>query len=67
MPRKKLTRSADEDAIENARRERVTRYLRSLEDEGQSTTYIVSKLKGILPPDVSIDDYRQHIADKHAE
>ncbi|MGA7304705.1 MAG: DUF6364 family protein [Rhodothermales bacterium] len=77
MPRKKLTLSVDEDAIETARRyskrhgtsvsELVTRYLGSLEDEGRSMTPIVSNLRGILPSDVSVDDYRQHIADKHAE
>jgi hypothetical protein len=77
MPRKKLTLSVDEEAIETAKRyskrhgtsvsELVTRYLGSLVDEGRSATHIVSKLRGILPPGVSVDDYKKHIADKYAE
>ena len=77
MPRKKLTLSIDEEAIRAARRyskrhgtsvsELVTRYLGSLEDERRSTTRIVSRLRGILPADVSIEDYRRHIADKYAD
>lgn len=77
MPRKKLTLSVDEDAIETAKQyskrhgtsisELVTRYLGSLEDEGRSATHIVSKLRGILPPDVSVDEYKQHIVDKYAK
>jgi len=77
MPRKKLTLSIDEESIQAARRyskrhgtsvsELVTRYLGSLEDERRSTTRIVSRLRGILPTDVSIEDYRRHIDDKYAE
>jgi len=76
MPRKKLTLSVDEAAIRRARRyskrhgtsvsELVTRFLDGLEDEPSSGTPIVSKLRGILPSAASIEDYRRHIADKHA-
>lgn len=77
MARRKLTLSVDEAAIDTARRyskrhgtsvsELVTRYLGSLEDTRRKTTPIVSKLRGILPSDATIEDYRRHIADKHAE
>jgi len=77
MARRKLTLSVDEGAIDTARRyskrhgtsvsELVTRYLGSLEDTRRKTTPIVSKLRGILPPDATIEDYRRYIADKHAE
>jgi hypothetical protein len=77
MARRKLTLSVDEDAIKTARRyskshgtsvsELVTRYLGSLEDEERPAPRIVSRLRGILPSDVSIADYRRYIAEKHAK
>lgn len=77
MAKKKLTLSVDEDAIRSARRyskqhgtsisELVTRYLGSLESEKRPATRIVSKLRGILPSDVSIGDYKRHVAEKYGK
>ena len=74
MTRKKLTLSVDEAAIRRARRyserhgtsvsELVSRFLGSLEDERPTETPLVSKLRGILPADTSVEEYRRHVAEK---
>jgi hypothetical protein len=76
MPRKKLTLSVEESAVRRARRyskrhgtsvsELVSRFLGSLEDEPSAGTPIVSRLRGVLRSDASVEDYRRHIAAKHA-
>lgn len=75
MPRRKLTLSVEEAAIHRARRyserhgtsvsELVSRFLGSL-DEQQGSTPLVSKLRGILPRESSVEDYHRHIEKKHA-
>lgn len=75
MSRRKLTLSVDEAAIRRARRysqrhgtsvsELVSRFLGSLDDEAETTTPIVSRLRGILTPDVAVEDDRRHLQDKH--
>ena len=77
MTRKKLTLSVDEAAIRRARRyserhgtsvsELVSRFLSSLGEEPELESPLVSKLRGILPSDTSIDEYRHYIADKYGE
>ena len=76
MPRKKLTLSVEESAVRRARRyskrhgtsvsELVSRFLGSLEDEPKATPPIVSRLRGVLPANASVEEYRRHIAAKHA-
>jgi hypothetical protein len=76
MTRKKLTLSVDEAAIRRARRyskrhgtsvsELVSRFLGSLDDEPKPATPIVSRLRGILPSETSVEDYRRYIQDKYA-
>ena len=75
MARKKLTLSVEESAVRRARRyskrhgtsvsELVSRFLESLEDEPPAPSRIVSRLRGLLRPDASIEDYRRHIETKH--
>jgi hypothetical protein len=76
MPRTKLTLSVEESAVRRARRyskrhgtsvsELVSRFLASLEDEPAIAPPIVTKLRGVLRSDASVEDYRRHIAAKHA-
>jgi len=76
MPRKKLTLSVEESSVRRARRyskrhgtsvsELVSRFLGSLEDEPSGGTPIVSRLRGVLRSDASVEDYRRHVAAKHA-
>jgi len=77
MPRRKLTLSVEEGAIRRARRyserhgtsvsELVSRFLDSLgDDEVGGPTPIVSRLRGILPRETSVDDYHRHLEKKHA-
>ena len=75
MSRKKLTLSVDEAAIRRARRyskrhgtsvsELVSRFLGSLEDDSTASTPLVSRLRGVLPADASLEDYHRYISDKH--
>lgn len=76
MTRKKLTLSVDEAAIRRARRfsERhgtsisslVSDFLASLGDEpADAETRIVSRLRGILPPDADQEAYRKHLLEKY--
>ena len=76
MSRKKLTLSVEEAAVRRARRyskrhgtsvsELVSRFLGSLEDEPRAAPPVVSRLRGVMRSDASIEDYRRHIAAKHA-
>ncbi len=75
MPRKKLTLSVEESAVRRARRyskrhgtsvsELVSRFLGSLEDEPKATPPIVSRLRGVLPANTSVEEYRRHLVAKH--
>ncbi len=75
--KKKLTLSVDEQVIERARRysrqhntsisQLVTTYLRQLDaPSGREFSPLVERLRGILPSDVSIEDYRKHLEQKHS-
>jgi hypothetical protein len=75
MSKKKLTLSVDEAVVQRAkrfsRRNRtsisalVTEFLLSLEDRARSTP-IVTRLRGILPPDASREEYRSRLEDKYS-
>jgi hypothetical protein len=75
MPKKKLTLSVDERVIKRAKRfsakhettvsRLVTDFLASLEEEHGEATPVVTRLRGILSPDVSREDYRDHLRTKH--
>lgn len=75
MPKKKLTLSVDEGVVERAKRfsrrnqttvsRLVTDFLASLETEAGSTP-VVTRLRGILPPSVTRDEYRDHLETKHS-
>lgn len=78
MPsRKKLTLSVDERVIERARRysarhntsisQLVTDYLSRLDTPSQANLAPwVQRLRGILPSDTSVADYRRHLEEKHS-
>jgi len=76
VSRKKLTLSVDEHAIERARRystsrgtsisDLVSRFLANLGARGEPSR-TVSRLRGILPPDASLEDYHDHLIDKHSK
>ncbi len=75
MPRKKLTLSVDEDVIRKAKRysrrhdtsisRLVTEFLSLLSDEEGFESPVVSRLRGVLPSEVSVDEYRDHLVEKH--
>lgn len=76
-PRKKLTLSVDEQIIERAHRysqrhntsisQLVSNYLARLTDAGVHPPYTptVRRLIGILPSDVSVGEYHEHLEGKH--
>jgi hypothetical protein len=75
--RKKLTLSVDERVIERARRysaehntsisRLVTDYLRRLDAPSDAALAPwVQRLRGILPSDTSVDDYRRDLEEKHS-
>lgn len=75
--KKKLTLSVDEQVIEHARRysrehntsisQLVTTYLSHLDaPPDRKFSPLVQRLRGILPSDVSIEDYRRHLEEKHS-
>ena len=75
--KKKLTLSVDEEVIERARRyshehntsisQLVSTYLSQLDSPSdRELSPLVRRLLGILPSDVSIDEYREHLEKKHA-
>ena len=74
--KKKLTLSVDERVIERARRysarhrtsisQLVTDYLTQLDEPaGTELAAWVRRLRGILPKEASVDDYRRHLEEKH--
>ena len=75
---RKLTLSIDEDVIRRARQyskrhgvsisRLVTNYLRGLAESGtrDALSPTVRRLRGILPADVSVDQYRKHLQDKYS-
>ena len=75
MSRKKLTLSVDEDVIRKAKRysrrhdtsisRLVTEFLSSLSDDEGFEAPVVSRLRGILPSTVSVEEYRDHLAEKY--
>ena len=78
MSRKKLTLSVDEAAIRKARRysrrhhtsisELVSRFLHSLEEpEAASDAPIIDSLRGILPNDATLEEYREYLVEKYDE
>jgi hypothetical protein len=76
--RKKLTLSVDAQIIERAHRysqrhntsisQLVSNYLAHLAEAGPPAPYspTVRRLIGILPSDVSVDEYHEHVAQKYA-
>jgi len=80
MPtRKKLTLSVDEKIIERAHRysqrhntsisQLVSNFLAHLAESGPHRPYspTVRRLIGILPSDVSVDEYHEHLERKHGQ
>ena len=77
MSRKKLTLSVDEDVIRKAKRfsrrhdtsisKLVTEFLASLSDKEGFETPVVSRLRGVLPSDISVQEYRDHLAEKYGQ
>lgn len=75
MGKKKLTLSVEERVIRKAKRfsarhrttvsQLVTDFLGSLNDDAEGAPPIVSKLLGVLPADVTREDYREHLRGKY--
>lgn len=75
MSKKKLTLSIDETVIRRAKRfskrhdtsvsQLVTEFLSSLEDDSSELTPTVSRLRGLLSSDVSVEDYHRHLEEKY--
>jgi len=75
MPKTKLTLSVDDAVIRKAKRfsvrnntsisQLVTRFLASLEDAEGGAMPVVSSLTGILPSEVTREEYRAHLRQKH--
>lgn len=77
--RKKLTLSVDERIIERAHRysqhhntsisKLVSNYLARLSETGPQRAFspTVRRLIGILPSDVSVEEYHEHLDAKHAK
>lgn len=74
--KKKLTLSVEEQVVERARRysrkhntsisQLVSTYLSQLDaPSDREVSPLVRRLRGILPNNVSIEDYRQHLEQKH--
>jgi hypothetical protein len=71
MPRRKLTLSVEEEAIRKARwfskkhrtsiSSPVSGFLSSLSDNESPDTPIVSRLRGVLSPEVRIEDHHDHL------
>lgn len=77
MTKRKLTLSVDERVIERARRystqhntsisQLVTQYLSQLDaPSGSTLAPWVQRLRGIVPSDVSVEDHRRHLEEKHS-
>ncbi len=79
MPaKKKLTLSVDPEVIDRAHRysrahgtsisSLVTTFLSQLEiDRNPSMSPLVTRIRGVLPAEVSIEDHRRHLAEKQGE
>ena len=75
MSKKKLTLSVDEAVIRRAKRfskrnetsvsRLVSEFLASLEDDETVSTPIVGRLRGVLPPSATRDEFRAHVEAKH--
>jgi len=75
VPKTKLTLSVDSDAVERAKRfsrknqtsvsELVSAFLSSLEDHEELSTPVASRLRGVLPSDVGVGEYREHLESKY--
>ena len=75
MPLRKLTLSVDEDVIRKAKRysrrhktslsKLVTDFLSRLVDTEGTRTPVVSRLRGILPREIDVDEHRRHLERKH--
>jgi len=75
MPRKKLTLSVEEEVIRKARwfskkhrtsiSSLVSDFLSSLADSDGPGTPIVNRLRGVLRPDVGIEDYHEYLIEKY--
>lgn len=73
--KQKLTLSIDEDVVRQAKRLAdewdtsvsglVEQGLRSLTEERDGQAPLVAELRGSLPSDVSRDEYRRHLEEKH--
>lgn len=76
MPAKKLTLSVDEKTIEKAKAyskahntsisRLVGGFLEGLSDADSELTPRVKRLLGVLPSDVDVREYRQHLDEKYA-
>lgn len=75
MPKTKLTLSVDSAVVERAKRfsqrnqtsvsELVSEFLATLEDRGEAARPITSRLRGVLPSETSVEEYREYLEDKH--
>jgi len=75
MALKKLTLSVDEDVIRKAKgysqrhetslSKLVSDFLSKLVDSEGTRTPVVSRLRGILPRDVAVEEYRRYLERKH--
>jgi hypothetical protein len=75
MAKTKLTLSVDEATIKRAKRfsernqttvsELVSRFLSSLDDHEETAAPITSRLRGVLPADVAVEDYYEHLESKY--
>ncbi len=76
MQETKLTVRVPRDLLENIKRyaaqnnttltDLIEAYLRRIPSpQSLENAPIVSRLSGILPPDVSLQDYRQHLEEKY--
>lgn len=76
MSKKKLTLTVEEEALRKARwfskkhRTSISRlvsdFLSTLEDPESLGTPIIGRIRGVLNPAVSLEDYHDHIAEKYA-
>ena len=75
MAKTKLTLSVDKALIVRAKRfsqrndttvsELVSRFLASLDDDRGRTAPITSRLRGVLPSGVKLEEHRRHLKVKH--
>ena len=75
MSKHKLTLSIDEDVVRRAKRlarqrntsvsALVEERLRGLTEDRSDSTPLVARLRGALPEDVSREEHRRHLREKH--